>query len=286
LAASTPSWRKSGASGEPQPALNADARLACRRELQRLMAVVHPNVVICLGSVKGAPALLYELHSCDLRNYMQQFNGTLDAQQRSFLALDAARALSFLHRRAPPIVVGNVSTAHFLVDSSGNVRISSLYGDGAHLTNKANPAFGDVASAAAIASWCRDVVWNVDVAFAAREVLARGALSTASDVYALGVVLFEVLTGAVPWAEASVPQIIQHVLHQDRLPCITAAAAVAAAGSNGDDAAAADDDDESIVHQLLLGCTHRLPQSRPAMVDVSLLLFEHVSAAGGGDDEP
>jgi hypothetical protein len=251
-------WRQR----EPLPALNADARLACRRELQRLMAVVHPNVVICLGSVKGAPALLYELHSCDLRNYMQQFNGTLDAQQRSFLALDAARALSFLHRRAPPIVVGNVSTAHFLVDSSGNVRISSLYGDGAHLTNKANPAFGDVASAAAIASWCRDVVWNVDVAFAAREVLARGALSTASDVYALGVVLFEVLTGAVPWADAAPPTVIADVL-ADRLPF--------AAQMPGTP-------ETNELRKLVLRCTNALANQRPSALDVALKLLEFSSS--------
>lgn len=262
-------WRR----GEPQPSVNADARLACRRELQRLLAAVHPNVCLVIGSIKGAPAVMYELHTCDLRSYLHQFNFT--REQRLFLALDAARGISFLHRRSPPIVVGNISTPHFLVDTAGSVRVASLYNDPQQITSKGAPNLGDVALAANITSWCRDAVWNIDAAFAAPEVFARGSLTTASDTFAFGVLLSEVLTGNAPWADATTSQIIQHVLHQDRLPFVAAAAATA--GGAGDE-------DESIVQQLLLGCTHRLPQSRPAMVDVSLLLFEHVSATSTEDD--
>lgn len=261
-------WRR----GEPQAAVNADARLACRRELQRLLGAVHPNVCLVMGSIKGAPAVMYELLTTDLRSYLHQFNFT--REQRLYLALDAARGIAYLHRRSPAMVIGNISTPHFLVDTAGNVRVASLYNDAAQLTTKGTPNFGDVALASSITTWCRDAVWNIDPAFAAPEVFARGTLSTASDTFAFGVLLCEVLSGNAPWADSTVPQIVQHVLHQDRLPFVTATAA-----TYGSEA-----DDDTVVPQLLIGCTHRLPQMRPAMVDVSLLVFEHVSALSNEED--
>ena len=34
----------------------------------------HPNVVLLIAVVETPPALIYELHACDLRAYVQQVN--------------------------------------------------------------------------------------------------------------------------------------------------------------------------------------------------------------------
>jgi len=154
-----------------------------RREQQALASLSHPNITrlidggigeggvpyLVLEYVDGQPITDYvEAHGCGLR-------------RRLALFVVACRAVAAAHRQL--IVHRDLKPANILVDADGEVKLLD-FGIAKLLADD-----GDAA---------RTELTVLTPGYAAPEQFAGGAITTATDVYALGVVLHELLRGARP----------------------------------------------------------------------------------------
>ncbi len=160
------------------------------RERQVLARLEHPHIARLLdggSTADGVPYLVMEFVDgmaldawCDTR--------ALDMRARLALFLDVCDAVAYAHRAL--VVHRDLKPANIFVDGDGRVKlldfgIAKLLDegeDGVDLTRTATRAFSP--------------------RYASPEQIAGAPITTASDVYSLGVVLFELLAGVSPYAEA------------------------------------------------------------------------------------
>lgn len=161
------------------------------REQQILSALSHPHIasVLDAGSDAGQPWLAMEyVDGCSLTDWASEQRLDVDARLRLFLqilqAVQHAHAQLVIHRDLKP---GNV-----LVDAHGQVKLLDfgvaklLDDDNLDLTREGGRA--------------------MTPAYASPEQLRGAALGTASDLYTLGVLLHELLTGSLPYQRPGQPR--------------------------------------------------------------------------------
>ncbi len=164
--------------------LSADPHLRerFRREAELARRLSHPNVVRVLGSGETDGRAFMVLEYVESGNLAEELlrTGTLPAERVAVLGAQAAAGLAHAHERG--LVHRDVKPQNLLLAGDGTLKVSD-FGvahavDGTRLTE-----IGSVLGTAA---------------YLAPE-QARGEETTgATDVYALGVVLHELLTGALP----------------------------------------------------------------------------------------
>jgi len=164
------------------------------REGELLARLVHPHIARLLDAgitPEGARFLVLEYVAG------QPLDGWCDARrlglpERLQLFLQVCEAVAFAH--AHLVVHRDLKPANILVTAEGQVKlldfgVAKLLGD--------EPQDSELTRAAAA---------GLTPAYAAPEQLTGGAISTATDVYALGVLLFQLLSGQRPYAgSASTP---------------------------------------------------------------------------------
>jgi serine/threonine protein kinase/tetratricopeptide (TPR) repeat protein len=168
-----------------------------RREGTILARVTHPHIAHLIDAgvtASGQPYLVLELvdgHHID-RACAER---ALTVEARLALFLDVLSAVA--HAHANLIVHRDLKPSNVLVSASGQVKlldfgIATLLSDDAHWT-------GGPAAASALT---REAGAALTPEFAAPEQLAEGPITIATDVYALGVLLFVLLTGQHPARDA------------------------------------------------------------------------------------
>jgi tRNA A-37 threonylcarbamoyl transferase component Bud32 len=168
-----------------RPEILEDADLAMRFRREALAATVlrHPNIVACLetGSDHGRPFIVMELiEGEDLATRLRR-GGRLAPTEAARIALDIARALGVAHVRG--IVHRDIKPGNILLARDGRAMVTD---------------FG-IARLAADAEGTVPGMTLGSVHYFSPE-QAQGATTTAaSDVYSLGLVLFEMLTGKRAW---------------------------------------------------------------------------------------
>ncbi|CAM0954336.1 unnamed protein product [Alopecurus aequalis] len=172
-------------------------------ELAILHPVRHEHVVRLLGSCaeEAERMLVYELmDNATLRHHLDASPDPAMAswnwKTRVGVLLGAARAIKHLHCRAVPLLIHcNVTSSNILLDRSWTPRLS---GFGA-----------SVWRAPDVKSQAVDVIQTYG--YADPEYCSTGHLKPATDLYSLGVVMLEVLTGNQPvvavWDETKNPMI-------------------------------------------------------------------------------
>jgi protein kinase-like protein len=165
-----------------RPEIARDADLAARFRREALAATVlrHPNIVACLdtGTDGDLPYLVMDLvEGEDLAARLRR-SGRLAPAAAARIGLDVARALGVAHLRG--IVHRDIKPGNILLAADGRAMVTD---------------FG-IARLAIDAEAARPGTTLGSVHYFSPE-QARGATTTpASDVYCLGLVLFEALTGA------------------------------------------------------------------------------------------
>ncbi len=184
-------------------ALSESALEAFRRERQILAQLDHPHIARLLDAGATEDGMLYLImeyvDGLSLDAYIEQNQLNVDAILHLFLAV--CDAVSFAHRNL--VIHRDLKPSNILVDQSGQVKLLDF-----GIAKVLSPGRAVTAT----------VALRLTPEFASPEHIRGQAVSTVSDVYSLGVVLFHILTaGAQPYRTTSqaVPDLLQAVLESE-----------------------------------------------------------------------
>ena len=176
-----------------------------QREALAATELVHPNIVSVydVGEEDGMQYLVMEyVKGMDLKRYIQThypvpYETAVNIMQQILSAISLAHSHQIIHRDLKP--------QNVLIDNEGVVKITD---------------FG-IAIALSETSITQTNTMLGSVHYLSPE-QARGSMATKqSDIYALGIILYELLTGSVPFdGESAVTIALKHF--QDELPSIKA----------------------------------------------------------------
>lgn len=143
-------------------------------EARRLARVRHPNVIVVHGAEEhdGRPGLWMEFVSGRTLAEIVAERGTFSASEATLIGLELCRALAAVH--AAGLVHGDVKASNVMRANDGRILLMD---------------FGALAERGAL---------GVTPLYASPEVLAGSAPSAAADIYALGVLLFHLVTRSYP----------------------------------------------------------------------------------------
>lgn len=185
------------------PALAADAAFVDRfiREAKSVARLAHPNVVAVFDQGTDGPYVYLAMEyvsGCTLRDVLRergalQPRAALDILEPVLAALGAAHRAGFVHRDMKP--------ENVLIGDDGRVKVAD---------------FGLVRSVDSVTNTTGSVLGTVS--YLAPEQIENGVTDTRVDVYACGVVLYEMLTGSKPHTGGSPAQVLYQHLHEDVPP--------------------------------------------------------------------
>ena len=182
--------------------LGAKARQRFVREGEVTARLNHPGIVrvYSAGEVEGIPYLAYEL--VEQARTFKQVAPALPVAERVALLRDAARALGYAHVQG--VTHRDVKPDNLLIDQAGNLRVTDFgLGISADLDRltKTGAQMGTPS-------------------FMAPEQVDgdRERQGPATDVWALGVLLYEALTGERPFQGESLPLLYRAIVEGDYAP--------------------------------------------------------------------
>jgi serine/threonine-protein kinase len=180
-----------------RPDLSLAERERMRREVRLGRTLLHPNLVRVYELLETDGRLVVLMEWVPEGSLAQRMvAGPLTIPQVLQAAEDALSALAFLHERR--IVHRDIKPSNLLVDGAGRVRLADL---------------GLVRSLEAGRDLTRTNLTVGTPAYMSPEQLRGADLTAASDLYGLGVTLYELLTGVRPFAEPSEFAVAEKHLH-------------------------------------------------------------------------
>ncbi|MCX4833062.1 Stk1 family PASTA domain-containing Ser/Thr kinase [Streptomyces sp. NBC_01016] len=185
------------------PSLAADVSFVDRfiREAKSVARLSHPNVVGVYDQGTDGPYVYLAMEyvaGCTLRDVLRDRGAlrpraALDILEPVLAALGAAHRAGFVHRDMKP--------ENVLIGDDGRVKVAD---------------FGLVRAVDTVTNTTGAVLGTVS--YLAPEQIENGTATPSVDVYACGVVLYEMLTGSKPHAGESPAQILYKHLHEDVPP--------------------------------------------------------------------
>ncbi|MFJ7148153.1 Stk1 family PASTA domain-containing Ser/Thr kinase [Streptomyces sp. NPDC100445] len=185
------------------PSLAVDGSFVDRfiREAKSVARLDHPNVVQVFDQGTDGSYVYLAMEyvaGCTLRDVLRergavQPRAALDVLEPVLAALGAAHLAGFVHRDMKP--------ENVLIGDDGRVKVAD---------------FGLVRSVDTVTSTTGAVLGTVS--YLAPEQIEQGTADPRVDVYACGVVLYEMLTGGKPHAGGSPAQVLYRHIHEDVPP--------------------------------------------------------------------
>ncbi len=190
-----------------RPSLTNDPAFLARfrNEARSVANLAHPNIVTVhdVGSDGPTHYIVMEfVEGTDLKRIIKA-EGALDIDRALNLAIQICGGIGFAHRAG--LVHADVKPQNMLVTNEDVVKVTDF--GIAQALSDAQP--GEK----------QQVVWGSPHYFAPEQ--ARGEKPTpASDVYSIGIVIFEMLTGRLPYTGANQQELaLAHI--RDRIPMVT-----------------------------------------------------------------
>ena len=165
-----------------------------RREARSAARIVHPGVVSVFdqGIVTGQGFLVMELIDGTNLRQLLRAQGAFTIPQALRYTTDTLEALRAAHRVG--VIHRDIKPEIILVPTDGPAKVTD---------------FG-LARAASEVSMSSTGNMLGTVAYIAPEIATTAEADARSDIYSVGIMLYEMLTGAVPWAGESPLQIASH----------------------------------------------------------------------------
>lgn len=180
------------------------------REVKFLSKLRHPNVVLLMAACMEQENMCMVLELCrsDLFTILHDPNISLPPKKLIGFAIDATQGLLYMHTHSPALLHRDIKTSNMLISPSGELKLidfgyATYVGETdlvytkhklAEKANKGTPAY------------------------MAPECLKNEEVTTKSDIFSLGTVLWELLTRKIPWASKSPESIYASVTTGNRLP--------------------------------------------------------------------
>src|SRR4029079_450669 len=204
----------------------ADQLERFRQEARAVAKLSHPNVVAVIdaGEDGGHPYIVFEYVEGETLKQRINRVGALDAQEALAYAIEIARGLTVAHARK--MVHRDIKPQNVLIDSEGRAKLTD-FGISRQLERDGLTATGRVLGTTDYVS--------------PEQAMGHG-VDQRSDIYSLGVVLYEMLIGQVPYhADSPVGVAMKHVNEempdvQTRRPELSAAAALVVERATAKDA--------------------------------------------------
>jgi eukaryotic-like serine/threonine-protein kinase len=203
----------------------ADQLERFRQEARAVAKLSHPNVVsvIDAGEDGGHPYIVFEYVEGETLKQRINREGALEPQEAIAYAIEIARGLSMAHARN--MVHRDIKPQNILIDAEGRAKLTD-FGISRQLEQDGMTATGRV-------------LGTTD--YVAPEQAMGHKVDPRSDIYSLGVVLYEMLVGQVPFsADSQVGVAMKHVNEelpdvQRRRPEVSAAVALVVERSTAKD---------------------------------------------------
>lgn len=187
----------------PQYASDIEFVERFRREAQTAASLSHPNVVNIYDVGEEAEIHYIVMEYVEGRNLKEiiRQEGPLPIRTAVFIAREICRALEAAHRLN--LTHRDVKPHNILITSDGRVKVTD---------------FG-IAKAAASSSLTQTGTVIGSVHYFSPEQARGGPVGTASDIYSLGVLCYEMVTGAVPFTgDSPVSVALKHLQEQPKPP--------------------------------------------------------------------
>lgn len=206
----------------------------------------HPNLILFMGyCLTPELSIVSEfMHKGCLYNILREHDGVplADGYAR-VVSLSVARAMRYLHTREPPILHLDLKSPNILIDSSWRVKVSDF---GLSRIRNRTLVSGNF-SGHGTPHWMSP------------ETIRGEKIDEKSDVYSFGVILWELLTGCIPWEKLNPIQVIAAVGFKKRqLP--------------------KPDHPDTVLVKLMEACLSHDPHERPSFLEISNLLETHYQA--------
>jgi tetratricopeptide (TPR) repeat protein len=170
---------------------DASRRARFQREGEVTASLSHPGIVRvhAAGDLDGVPFLAYELVEGG-RTFEHVLGPATPLSTKVELVRDAARALGAAHQRG--VVHRDVKPSNVLVDAAGHVRVAD---------------FGLAAAAGLERLTQTGALVGTPTHMAPEQLVSGATPGPTTDVWALGVVLYQALTGALPFRAETLLQL-------------------------------------------------------------------------------
>ncbi len=186
-------------------AQNDDLRERFLREAQAAGSLQHPNVITIydFGDVDGHPYIAMEfVEGQDLAELIAH-QVPLSVVDKLDLAIGVLQGLAYAHKRG--IVHRDIKPANIRVDDEGKARIMDF--GVAHLASS---------------NMTKSGVMLGTPSYMAPEQIVGGKVGPQTDVFSVGAVLYELLTGARPFEGGTLQAVMYRVLSENPAPLTTA----------------------------------------------------------------
>ena len=207
-----------------------------RTEAQSAAGLEHPNIVNIydVGCENGSYYIVMEnVEGITLKTYIEK-KGQLTFKEALSIAIQVGRGIQAAH--AKNIIHRDIKPQNIIISTEGKVKVTD---------------FG-IARAASSNTIHSDVMGSVH--YASPEQARNGYVSNRSDIYSLGIVMYEMVTGRVPFdGDSTVAVAIQHL--QDEMVAPSAYAK----------------DLPISLEKIILKCTQKSPDRRYQTIDDLLI---------------
>ena len=180
---------------------DGDELEALRHELDFLSTLEHPNIVRLLGIVPEMINYTLILELCNggsLRRYLSDQREPLPLNLQRHWAVQAAKAIEYLQDMG--VIHKDVKSDNYLISSNGTLKLAD---------------FG-------LSKWTErtlnDATHRGTIAYMAPEIFTDNILSMKFDIFAYGVVVWEIVTRQIPFDGQKPPHIMFTVCKGKRLP--------------------------------------------------------------------